>query len=65
VVDLMEALRRSVGGTAAETKPPTNSAKKPRKLAASQKEMLMAITGKKPKEALAKKPSAKPRRKSA
>jgi hypothetical protein len=51
VVDLMEALRRSVGGTAAETKPPTNSA---RKLAASQKEMLMAITGKKPKEALAK-----------
>ena len=62
---LMEALRRNVGGGAKETKPPMNSAKKPRKPAAGQKEMLMPITGKKPKEALAKKPLAKPLRKSA
>ena len=65
VVDLMEALRRSVGGGAAETKPP-KQAKKPRKAAAGQKEMLMPIAGKKPaKEAAAKKPAAKPQRKSA
>src|SRR5580700_10819463 len=45
VVDLMEALRRSVGGRAAETtvKPPGKTAKKPRKAAAGQKEMLMPI----------------------
>jgi DNA end-binding protein Ku len=66
VVDLMEALRKSVGGASAETKAPKKSAKKPRKAAAGQKEMLMPITGKKPaKEATAKKPSAKPHRKSA
>ncbi|MDE5446346.1 Ku protein [Bradyrhizobium sp. CSA207] len=65
VVDLMEALRRSVGG-AAESKAPAKSAKKPRKAAAGQKEMLMPISGKKPaKETSAKKPSAKPQRKSA
>src|ERR1700675_718344 len=48
VVDLMDALRKSIGGTAPakESKP----AKKPRKVASSQKEMLMLmpITGKKP-----------------
>lgn len=44
VVDLMEALRRSVGREAAPAKP----AKKPRKVAAGQKEMLMPIQGKKP-----------------
>ena len=38
VVDLMEALRRSVGGAAAE--------KAPKKSASGQKEMLMAIAGK-------------------
>jgi DNA end-binding protein Ku len=66
VVDLMEALRRSVGGAAAETKPPRKSAKKARKAAAGQKEMLMPIAGKKPaKEAGAKKPGAKPQRRSA
>jgi DNA end-binding protein Ku len=66
VVDLMEALRRSVGGGAAETKPPRQATKKPRKAAAGQKEMLMPIAGKKPaKEAAAKKPAAKPQRKSA
>jgi DNA end-binding protein Ku len=62
VVDLMEALRRSVGGKAARLQ---KMAKKPRKAAGSQKEMLMPIDGKKPKEAAAKKPAAKPQRKSA
>jgi DNA end-binding protein Ku len=62
VVDLMEALRRSVGGAAAE-KAPKKSSKKPRKAASGQKEMLMSITGKKPaKEAAAKKPAARQRK---
>ena len=66
VVDLMEALKRSVGGAAAETKAPKKSAKKPRKAAAGQKEMLMPIAGKKQaKETVAKKPAAKSQRKSA
>ncbi|MBP1294211.1 non-homologous end joining protein Ku [Bradyrhizobium elkanii] len=65
VVDLMEALRKSVGG-AAETKAPKKSARKPKKAAAGQKEMLMPIAGKKPaKETAAKKPAVKPQRKSA
>ena len=38
VVDLMDALRKSVGGAAAETKAPKKSAKKPRQAAAGQKE---------------------------
>jgi DNA end-binding protein Ku len=62
----MEALRRSVGGAAAETKTPKKSAKKPRKASAGQKEMLMPIEGKKAsKEGAAKKPASKPQRKSA
>jgi len=66
VVDLMEALRRSVGGAAVETKAPKKPAKKPRKAAAGQKEMLMPIAGKKPaKDTAAKKPAARPQRKSA
>ena len=67
VVDLMEALRRSVGGgAAAETQAPKKSARKSKKAAPGQKEMLMPIAGKKPaKEAAAKKPSPKPHRKSA
>jgi DNA end-binding protein Ku len=65
VVDLMEALRRSVGGAAAETKT-KKSAKKPRKASAGQKEMLMPIEGKKAsKEGAAKRPASKPQRKSA
>lgn len=64
VVDLMEALRRSVGNEAAPAKA-AKPAKKPRKAAAGQKEMLMPIEGKKTaKEATAKRP-AKPQRKSA
>jgi DNA end-binding protein Ku len=58
----MEALRRSVGGVASrEGEAPKKAAKKPRKAAVGQKEMLMPIIGKKQ----AKKPSVKPRRKSA
>src|SRR5215471_9244794 len=66
VVDLMEALRRSVGGAGAETGAQKKPAKKPRKAAAGQKEMLMPIAGEKPaKEAAAKKSSARLQRKSA
>ncbi|MCK1715057.1 Ku protein [Bradyrhizobium sp. 143] len=67
VVDLMEALRRSVGGAAAKTEAPKKPAKKARKAASGQKEMLMPIEGKKPAKeaAAAKKPAAKPQRKSA
>ena len=51
-------LGRGVGGCAGadEGRP----AKKPRKAAAGQKEMLMPIEGKKPKEVPAKKPAARP-----
>jgi DNA end-binding protein Ku len=66
VVDLMEALRRSVGGAAAAPATSKKAAKKSKKTAPGQKEMLMPIAGKKPaKETAAKKPSAKPQRKSA
>jgi DNA end-binding protein Ku len=66
VVDLMEALRRSVGGAAADTAAPKKPAKKQRKAAAGQKEMLMPIAGKKQaKEGAAKKPAARQHRKSA
>ena len=63
VVDLMDALRKSIGAAEPAKGSP---AKKPRKVASGQKEMLMPIAGKKPaKEATAKKPAAKPQRKSA
>ena len=62
VVDLMDALRRSVGG--AEPAKPSKPAKKPRKAASGQKEMLMPIQGKKAKES-AKKPTSRPQRRSA
>jgi DNA end-binding protein Ku len=66
VVDLMDALRKSVGGATAASKSEKKPTKKPRKAAAGQKEMLMPIAGKKPaKEAAAKKPAAKAQRKSA
>jgi DNA end-binding protein Ku len=66
VVDLMEALRRSVGGAAVETEAPKKPAKKPRKASAGQKEMLMPIAGKKQaKETTAKKPAGRQQRKSA
>ena len=64
---LQNALRKSIGeGAAAVTEAPKKPAKKARKAAAGQKEMLMPIAGKKPaKEASAKKLTAKPQRKSA
>src|ERR1700716_1196203 len=63
-VDLMDALRKSIGG--AEAAKDAKPAKKPRKVASGQKEMLWPIAGKKPaKEAAAKKPAAKSQRKSA
>ena len=66
VVDLMEALRRSVGGGASETKSSAKPGKKSRKAPSGQKEMLMPIAGKKPaKQAAAKKSSARPQRRSA
>jgi DNA end-binding protein Ku len=67
VVDLMDALLKSIGrDAAAATEAPKKPAKKARKAAAGQKEMLMPIAGKKPaKEAAAKRPAAKPQRKSA
>jgi DNA end-binding protein Ku len=61
VVDLLEALRRSVGG--AEPAKASKASKKPRKVASGQKEMLMSIAGKKPaKEATAKKTSRQQRK---
>jgi DNA end-binding protein Ku len=66
VVDLMDALRKSIGGGAATPEPSKKPAKKAKKATAGQKEMLMPISGKKPaKEAAAKKPTARPQRKSA
>ncbi len=64
VVDLMEALRRSVGQEAAPAKA-GKPAKKPRKASSAQKEMLMPMEGKKPKETAAKKPATGRQRKSA
>jgi DNA end-binding protein Ku len=60
VVDLMDALRKSVGGAAAAPiVTPKKPAKKAKKAAAGQKELLMPISGKKPaKDAAAKKPAA-------
>ena len=66
VVDLMEALRKSVGGAATSAEAPKKPARKSKKASSGQKEMLMPITGKKPaKETVAKKPGAKAHRKSA
>ena len=47
VVDLMEALRRNVGG--AEPAKASKASKKARKAASGQKEMLMPIEGKRPR----------------
>src|ERR1700757_1771717 len=66
VVDLMDALRKSVGGAAAETKAPKKPTKKAKKAAAGQKEIVIPSAEKKPaKGGGAKKPPAKPQRKSA
>ena len=62
MVDLMDALRKSIGGV---SEAPKKLAKTPKKASAGQKEMLMPIAGKKPAKETAKKPTAKPQRKSA
>jgi DNA end-binding protein Ku len=62
VVDLMDALRKSIGAAGPAKEKP---AKKPRKASAGQKEMLMPIAGKKQAKETAKKPAARPQRKSA
>jgi DNA end-binding protein Ku len=53
LVDLMDALKKSIAGEVGSTK-----SKKPRKVSAGQKEMLLPIEGKKP----AAKKAAKPER---
>jgi DNA end-binding protein Ku len=68
VVDLMDALRKSIAGDAASGPPAskTGAKKSKKKAAPAQKEMLMSIDGKGPsKETAAKKPRTKPQRKSA
>jgi DNA end-binding protein Ku len=63
VVDLMDALRKSIGQ---KSPTPAKSAKKTRKASAGQKEMLMPIEGKKAaKQASAKKTTPKTQRRSA
>ncbi len=66
VVDLMDALRKSIGGGAARPEPSKKSTKKAKSATRGQKEMLMPIAGKKSaKEEAAKKPSGRTHRKSA
>jgi DNA end-binding protein Ku len=62
VVDLMDALRQSIGQASPA---PAKPAKKPRKASAGQKEMLMPIEGKKAAKVTAAKKSSKAQRKSA
>jgi DNA end-binding protein Ku len=60
VVDLMDALRQSIGKASS---PPAKPDKKTRKASAGQKEMLMPIQGKKSaKETTAKKPASRQRK---
>ena len=66
VVDLMEALKRSVGGVASKPDTPKKSSKKLRKAASGQRKMLMPIAGKKAaKETATKKQATRHPRKSA
>jgi DNA end-binding protein Ku len=64
VVDLMEALRRSVGGEAGELRTAKKQAQS-KKAAAGQKEMLMPIAGKKPAKETSGRKSSSRQRKSA
>jgi DNA end-binding protein Ku len=57
VVDLMEALKRSIAGTPKPAE--ILKVKKPRKRNEDQREMLLPISGSKPKEAATKKPVLK------
>jgi DNA end-binding protein Ku len=67
VVDLMEALRRSVGGAKSLPAPASKKpARKAKKATAGQKEMLMPIAGKQAtKQTSAKKAPSRSQRKSA
>jgi TatA/E family protein of Tat protein translocase len=67
VVDLMDALRKSIGGGggAALPEPSKKPVRKAKKAVPGQKEMLMPIAGKKPAKDAAAKKTAKPQRKSA
>jgi DNA end-binding protein Ku len=66
VVDLMDALRKSIRGESVRPEVSKKPAKKTKKAVPGQKEMLMPIAGKKPaKETSAKKPAARHQRKSA
>ena len=66
IVDIDRWVLREAIQMLAEAAKDAKPAKKPRKVASGQKEMLMPISGKKPaKEAAAKKPAAKSQRKSA
>jgi DNA end-binding protein Ku len=57
VVDLMDALKKSISGE------PSKPSEKPRKASAGQKEMLLPIEGKKPAARKAAKPERATRRK--
>jgi DNA end-binding protein Ku len=63
VVDLMEALRPSVGSEIKGS--PSNAPKKSRKGTAGQKELLMPIDGKKQKDSAARKTPSRPQRRTA
>ena len=65
VVDIMEALRRSVGGSAPKAVAAQKAAKRSRKASAGQKEMLMPIEGKKRAKSGHAKKSTAGRRKTA
>ncbi len=64
VINLMDALRRSVQAETARTPPPTRAApaKKGRKKVEGQKEMLLPIAGKKPAREAAREEQRKPAR---
>jgi DNA end-binding protein Ku len=63
VVDLMDALRKSISGGGGGAAAPTKKAGKRRKAAPGQKEMLMSIDGKKPAAKKAAKAERSTRRK--
>jgi DNA end-binding protein Ku len=50
VINLMDALKRSLAGEKQHASPPKAKGKKPRKAIAGQREMLLPISGKRAKE---------------
>ena len=63
VVDLMDALKKSLAGGSSEAEAPAAKKPKRRKAAPGQKEMIMAIEGKKPAAKKAARPERSTRRK--